>query len=55
MRIRGIIRDILSIYIGFRIIEAYIFGNFELDIYVFIAAVILLIFGVWFIIERFIS
>lgn len=52
MRIRGIIRDILSIYVGFRLIKGYLFKNFQFDIYIFIAAFILFVFGIWFLIER---
>ncbi len=52
MGFRGIIRDILSIYLGYEIIKGALFGNFELHIWIVLAAIILLIFGMWFILER---
>jgi len=53
MGVRGIIRDIAGVYLGIEIIKGLITDNFIISKYVVISALILLIFGIWFILERF--
>ena len=52
MGFRGLIRDFLGIYLGYEIIKGYVYQNFSLTATVLIAAVILLILSVWFLLER---
>ena len=52
MGIRGVIRDIAGIYLGFEIVRGYITHNFTLTPYILIAGSILLLLGLWFILER---
>jgi len=51
-KIRGIIRDILSIYLGYEILRGAIFGDFTLSSTVLIAAALLFAMAVWFILEK---
>ena len=53
MGVRGILRDIAGIYLGIEIIRGLITDSFVINKYIVIAGLILLIFGVWFILERF--
>lgn len=50
--IRGIVRDIVGIYLGFEIIRGYITHNFAVTPYILAAGSILLLLGLWFIFER---
>jgi len=52
MGLRGIVRDIIGILLGFQIISGALSGSFTIDSVVVIEAIILLVFGVWFILER---
>jgi hypothetical protein len=52
MGLRGIVRDIVGILLGFQIISGALSGSFAIDSVVVIEAIILLVFGVWFILER---
>ena len=52
MGLRGIVRDIVGILLGFQIISGALSGSFTMDSVVVIEAIILLVFGVWFILER---
>mgnify|MGYP000119369794 CR=1 FL=1 len=52
MGIRGFIRDLIGIYLGFEIIKGAITKHFELTMPIIVCAVILLALGIWFILER---
>ena len=52
MGVRGIVRDIAGIYLGFEIVRGLITDNFVLSKYIIIAGLVLLIFGIWFFLER---
>jgi len=52
MGIRGIVRDIVGILLGLQIIGGAMSGSFTIDSIVLIEAIILLAFGIWFILER---
>jgi len=52
MGVRGVIRDLLSIYIGYEVIKGYIYKNFDFNITLLIATLALLILSIWFILER---
>ena len=52
MGIRGIVRDIAGIYLGIEIIRGLITDNFVLSKYIIIAGLLLMIFGIWFFLER---
>ena len=52
MGVRAILRDLLSLYLGYEIIRGYLFGNFVLTSQIVIAAVALFALAVWFILER---
>ncbi len=49
--LRGVLRDILSVYLGYKILKIWLFGSaFTSD--VGWAAVALLVLAVWFMLER---
>jgi hypothetical protein len=50
--IRGVIRDIIGIYLGFEIVRGAIYGNFTVTTPILIAGIALLVLGIWFILER---
>jgi hypothetical protein len=52
MGIRAIVRDILGIYLGFEIIRGATTGDFVFHIGIIISAILLFIFGIWFLLER---
>lgn len=52
MGIRGIIRDVLSIYLGFEILRGYLFKSFQINDAILIAALALFLLSIWFILER---
>lgn len=52
MGIRGIVRDIISIILGFQIIAGAMSGNFTIDTTILVEAIILFLFGIWFLLER---
>jgi hypothetical protein len=52
MGLRGIVRDIVGILLGLQIIGGAMSGSFTIDSIVLIEAIILLVFGIWFILER---
>ncbi|MEM5772691.1 MAG: hypothetical protein QXL86_00460 [Candidatus Aenigmatarchaeota archaeon] len=52
MGVRGFIRDIVGIYLGFEIIKGAITKHFEITIPIIACGLILLGFGIWFILER---
>jgi hypothetical protein len=53
MGLRAIVRDILGIYVGYEIVRAFIFKDFNFgNTALLIAAIILLAFGAWFLLER---
>jgi hypothetical protein len=51
MGIRGIIRDIVSVYLGFEIIRGYFIGELAM-LNISIAGMILFGVAVWFLLER---
>lgn len=53
MGIRGLIRDIIGIYLGLEIIRSFVYKNSQLSVAVVVAAVILLALSIWFVLERF--
>jgi hypothetical protein len=52
MGVRGIIRDIVGILLGFQIIAGALGGEFTIDTWVLVEAIILFAFGIWFMLER---
>lgn len=52
MGIRGIIRDLVSIYLGFEIMRGYVSGEF-LMLNISVAGMVLFGLAVWFLLERF--
>ena len=52
MGVRGIIRDLLGIYLGFEIARAALVGRLELSTPVVVSGIVLLVLGIWFILER---
>jgi hypothetical protein len=52
MGLRGLIRDVIGIYLGFEIIKGAVTKNFEITMPIIACATILLAFGIWFILER---
>lgn len=52
MGIRGIVRDIVGILLGIEIISGAMSGSFTIDAIVIIEAIILFVFGIWFLLER---
>ena len=51
MGVRGIIRDVLGIYLGIMVTKDYLTGS-SVDVCTLFAAIVLLLFGIWFILER---
>lgn len=51
MGVRGLIRDLLGIYLGFEVIRSYI-SNSSLNINILIVSILILILSVWFLLER---
>lgn len=51
MALRGILRDILSIYLGYKILGMWIFGS-AFSTSIGWAALALLLLSVWFVLER---
>ncbi len=51
-KIRGIIRDILSLYLGYEILRGALFGDFTITMPVLVAAGLLFAMAVWFILEK---
>ena len=51
MSVRGFIRDIISIYLGYEVIRGYVTGSFATT-NIYIAALVLFAFSVWFVLER---
>lgn len=52
MGVRGLIRDLLGIYLGFEVVRSYISGNSSLNINILIASIAIFILAVWFLLER---
>ena len=52
MGIRGIARDIIGIYVGFEIVRAFATNSFVFGRSFLIAGALLLLFGIWFLLER---
>lgn len=52
MGARGFIRDIIGIYLGFEIIKGAITKDFEITGPIIACGLVLLAFGIWFILER---
>lgn len=52
MGVRAILRDLLSLYLGYEILRGYFFGNFVLTSTVAIAAAALFVLAIWFLLER---
>jgi hypothetical protein len=53
MGLRGILRDIIGIFLAEEIIRGAITNSFSFNNYVVSGALILLILSIWFILERF--
>lgn len=52
MGVRGIVRDIVGIMLGFQIISGALSGEFAIDALVLAEAIVLFAFGIWFLLER---
>jgi putative effector of murein hydrolase LrgA (UPF0299 family) len=52
MGLRGLIRDMVGIYLGFEIIKGAITKHFEITVPIIVCGAVLLTFGIWFILER---
>jgi len=51
MGVRGFIRDLISIYLGYEIIRGYIVGEFSMT-NISIGVIIMFLLSIWFILER---
>jgi len=52
MGVRGLIRDLLGIYLGYEVIRSYIYGNSSLNINILIVSIVIFALAVWFLLER---
>jgi hypothetical protein len=52
MGVRAFLKDILIIYLGYEIVKGYITHNFTISASIFIIALVLIIFAIWFFLER---
>lgn len=53
MGIRGFLKNILSMYLGIRIVWGYLTGSFTIDTPVVTVSIILLLLSLWFLLEMF--
>jgi hypothetical protein len=49
---RGIVRDLIGIYLGYEIVKGILFKNFTITLPVAISGILLLILSLWFVLER---
>lgn len=52
MGVRGIIRDVIGVYIGFEVLRGYIYKSFQINQYILISAIILFILSIWILLEK---
>ncbi len=52
MGLRGIIRDLVGIYLGYEIARGALTNQFVLSSPIIASGVILLVLGIWFVLER---
>jgi hypothetical protein len=50
--LRGIIRDLIGIYLGYEIVKGILFKNFTITPPIAISGILLLILSIWFVLER---
>jgi hypothetical protein len=50
--LRGIIRDLIGIYLGYEIVKGILFKNFTITLPIAISGILLLILSIWFVLER---
>lgn len=51
MGVRGIVRDLISFYLGYEIIRGHITGNFAMT-NISVAVIALVVIAIWFMLER---
>jgi len=51
MGVRGILRDIVSVYLGIEIIRGYVTGKFFVA-NISVAGIVLFVIAIWFLLER---
>ena len=52
MGVRGLIRDLLGIYLGYEVIRSYFYGNSSLNLNILVASIAIFALAVWFLLER---
>jgi len=52
MGVRGLIRDLIGLYLGYEIIKGYVYQSFSFTPTILIATVVLLALSIWFLLER---
>jgi len=52
MGIRAIIRDFLGIYLGYEILKGYLYKRFQINDFILLTALAMLVLSIWFLLER---
>lgn len=52
MGIRAIIRDFLGIYLGYEILKGYLYKSFQINDFILLTALAMLVLSIWFLLER---
>ncbi len=52
MGVRGVIRDVLALYVSYRVLEGALFKKFAADFHLVLCSLLLLILTLWFLLEK---
>jgi len=52
MGVRGLIRDLIYLYLAYEIIKGYVYQNFSFSASILIATIGILILSIWFLLEK---
>lgn len=52
MGVRGVIRDVLALYVSYRVLEGALFNKFAPDLHLVLCSLLLLILTLWFLLEK---
>jgi len=52
MGVRGVIRDVLALYVSYRIIEGFVSKNLVADSHLLLSSILLFFLTLWFLLEK---
>jgi len=52
MGLRGVVRDIIGVYLGIEIITGYFLNSLKVTSHMLVAAIMILLLSIWFLLER---